>query len=322
MADIQLPNTDPDLILAQELQQYIQSGNQPKTKDPLFDTLMNYKQERAYTAKPGSFESTEIWNAIESNIKANKKDVQTNIFSLNTTKLAWAAAACVLIIAFASISYFLSDSQPELLISTNQQIQTTTLADGSMVTMRPNSKLYQIEISDNKHTYRIEGEGFFEVQENSNRNFVVEAGSGIVTVLGTSFNLSSWGNQTQVFLEEGSIEFSNTKKTLSMILEPGQSASVDGQTEIKRVENVSADEFKDWMNKEMIFTNRTAAYVFRELEQQFNIEITAPDSILTVSLSGGISLENQNQSLIDLGKVLGGSFEEPQAGSFTFSSNN
>ena len=322
MADIKLPNNDPDLILAQQLPEYIHKEAQPEISDPLFDVLVGYKKERLQSAEIDLAVSNNIWDAIESELESTQKDSKTNILKLSSPKLAWAVAASVLIIAFASIFYFMADYQPQLLANVNQQIQTTTLADGSTVTLRPHSKLYKVAINENSHIYKIEGEGFFEVQKNTNRTFAVEAGSGTVTVLGTSFNVSSWGNQTQVFLEEGSVEFSNTENTESVILEPGQSASINKQAEVRKVESSSADEFTDWMNKEIIFTNRTSEYIFQELEQQFNIEIIAPDSILAISLSGGISLENQDQSLNDLGKVLGGSFKKSQAGTFIFVSNN
>lgn len=321
MADNQLPHTDTDLLLARQLGILNQTDDSTSIEDPLFDILVNYKTLRKEAASTQTINSSAIWDAIAGGMKQNRADKAT-IFTLSSTKMAWAAAASILIIALAGIFYFSTFTKPTLVASSQQQIQTATLNDGSTITLRPHTKLFSLADNKNKRSFKLEGEAYFEVTSDPNRAFSVEAGNGTVTVLGTKFTLSSWGNQTQIYLEEGSVQFDAAQTNNSIVLEPGQAASIDLTKNIHTKDLASADEYTDWINSEIIFDNRTAEYIFQELEQQFDINIEAPDSVLSISLSGGIDLQDRSQSLSYLEKVLGGSFESTGNKSFTFIPND
>src|SRR5699024_9660978 len=66
--------------------------------------------------------------------------------------------------------------------------------------------------------------------------------------------------------------------------------------------------FTDWLDQQLIFESKPAIQVVHELEQEFNISITLPDTVRNNRLSGQLSLESLQVSLNDLTLVLGGTF--------------
>ena len=234
------------------------------------------------------------------------------------SKTIWAVAASLLIAAFIGFAtYFYFTQQPQTIASSSGQIETVTLEDGSTVTLRPYSSLAALDLSEDEHSYQLEGEAYFEVINNRNRTFSVRAGNGEVRVLGTRFDLSNWGNQTQVYLEEGSIQFANLTSNESVTLSPGEAAEI-GPDNLLNLQTADITEYTDWMNRELTFRNKTAEYVFHEMEQEYNIQITAPDSVMNTRLSGSLALTDVDESLEDLSLVLDGQFVKKGDTQYTF----
>lgn len=302
-----LPNNDPDLQLARRIGNYLEGRLElDYAEDSLIKPILDYKRERKKELSASVItDSAAIWKKIEKEIKPGKKETRIHQLGSTKTKAIWATAASLLIAAFIGIYYY-TTQQPEMIASSAQQIQTVVLDDGSKVTLRPHSSIYVLSGNANEHNYKLEGEAYFEVVSNPERTFSVKAGNAKVTVLGTKFDLSTWGNQIQVYLEEGLISFENVTNNISVTLNPGESAEIDDDSINTGLSDVS--EFTDWMNRELVFKNKTARYVFNELEQEFNFTISAPDSVLNTTLSGGLSLANAQQSLDDLSLVLDGKF--------------
>ena len=83
--------------------------------------------------------------------------------------------------------------------------------------------------------------------------FSVVGNYGIVKVLGTKFNFSTWGNTDIVYLEEGKIVFkSNLNDNDELILSPGQSSQIkEGQIDL--LSYTSGEQFIDWISDTLIF---------------------------------------------------------------------
>jgi ferric-dicitrate binding protein FerR (iron transport regulator) len=71
-----------------------------------------------------------------------------------------------------------------------------------------------------------------------------------------------------------------------------------------------------WSQNRLTFRDRQAGSIIDELEFHFDIDISAPPAIRNETLGGTIQLDSAQQSLDDLGMVLGGTFD--QTGDRTF----
>lgn len=286
--------------------------------DPIASDLLNYRKSKKEAFQNQVSNKQTVWEAIES--KTKDKQASNILTFVSSRTRVWASAAVILIAALLSIVYFENFRTPTLIAQSGDSIENVTLTDGSSVTLRPNSKLYSLASSNEQMTYEIDGEAFFDVKSNPSRTFSVQAKNGTVSVLGTRFNVSSWGNTLQIFLEEGSVKVQSNSNDDSLILKPGESASI-GENNLPAIHNLSAAETTDWLNNELVFDNKQVALIIAELEQQFNINIEIESSIKNQKLSGQLSLLNVEAALTDIGLVLEGTFSKTSVNNYTFQSN-
>ncbi len=314
---------DPDRQLARHIGDALPDfGALKKTSDPFLEQLVSFKEHLTLEeAKAEPVRSDELWNAIDGSISTSQSR-PARILSFTPAVRKYAVAAAVLLMAFIGVFFYQSQPSQTLVAESFMTVKSLTLSDGSEVTLRPYSKLYEIENQPDKATYQLTGEGYFEVISNPNRVFSVKAGLSEVQVLGTKFMVSDWGDVSKVYLQEGRIQYTNLSNKQSVTLAPGQSSFVDKETETPSVSESEEHEFTDWMNNELVFKNESVRAIFDELQQQFNIRIEASQSVLSNNLSGSIQLGELPAVLSDLELVLQGSFTQTGPNSYVFNSDN
>jgi transmembrane sensor len=290
--------------------------------DALIEPLLAYKKnliEEEESTLP--INSADLWNSIENAITSDGS-TSARILSFNPAFRKYAVVAALILISFMGIFWYQSGTSPTLIAESTGLMQTVSLTDGSKVTLRPYSKLFGIDQNQNKVSYQLTGEAYFDVAKNPNRIFSVEAGQAEVQVLGTKFVLSDWGNTSNVYLQEGRIQFTALKSEKSVILAPGQSSSIGSQTSTPSVTANNEAEYTDWLQNELIFNDKSVGSIFDELQQQYNIRIHAPESVRSKSVSGSIELGKLPAVLSDFELVLEGSFTQTGANSYLFKPNN
>lgn len=309
-----LPANDPDLLLAQKMGKALPDLDRLKdTDDPLLNLLFSYRKSLQDRFDP--VDTSTVWDSIKAEINS---ETQAKIFHLSPAIKRYAIAAAVLIAVFIGSFVYQNLSGPELIAESFGSIQQVELADGSLVKLRPYSKLYEQSLSSKRAEYRLQGEAYFEVTYNPDRMFSVTTSRAKVEVLGTKFILSDWGNASNVFLREGRIQFEALSTMNSIILEPGQSSTVDEQAESPVLSDQDETVYTDWLAEQLVFQNQPVHDVFRELEQHFNIQITWPSSINEETLTGTVQLDDLDSVLRDLELVLGGAFTQTGAGEYRF----
>lgn len=308
--------SDKDLKLAKKIGDWLKEDVPFSTLDePELDVLFKYKKTYGKPAPPDSKREA-VWGKIQSDIKQPTPAIPSGNYP---TIRILAIAASLLIIALSALFILRETDDLDIIAQSDTGIETVMLEDRSEVILRPNSTLYRQTGSD---LYTLEGEGYFVITENPDRVFSVQAGEGRVEVLGTRFNLREWGDQTEVFLEEGKIQLSLIDRSNKVILLPGQKSGISQNLKITEPVEASADEITGWKNQELVFHNRKTEEIFNELEYHFNIQITAPQHILDESLGGAVSLAELEHCLRDLETVLNGEFVATGSKQYQFVSND
>lgn len=304
-----------DLKLANELLEVLHSDEvERKTGNLLYEELFAYKSnvsnQYADSANVAKFKCwNEIYADIQNTDQSATKRIHSNSFTLHKLKPYLKYAAIFLVTILLSILYLqIRDQQPSLIASSGSEIKTVELNDGSVVTLRPNANLYSVEMSEFAHTVRLDGEAFFSISNQPERSFMVEAGNGVIEVLGTQFNIRTWQNSTTVFLDSGSLRLSSVNGDNEIILEPGQVSTVQSDYQISEPIETEKEYYTSWREKIIVFNNRQTSTIFHELEYHFSIQIEAPSEIENTMLGGAISLESLQTALQNLGVVLDGEF--------------
>lgn len=311
-------NNNQDTKLAEHIEQ-VNAGNASLDYTmALVPELVEYKAAKeSWLNTVQSTDRNEVWESVASATRP-----QATIHKLFQSKpMQMAVAAAILVVAMLSVFYIQYVSQPALMGEAGATMATVQLDDGSTITLRPHSKLYEVEQTDSRAAYKLEGEGYFDITSNKSRTFSVQSSSGKVSVLGTRFNLSSWGDRMQVFLEEGSVRVEALEQDSSLVLTPGDAAVVSSATAIPELQAFSLEEVTDWMNNQLVFQEKEIRFVIAEVEQQFNISITIPEALNTEKISGQLSLEDLETVLDDLEVALDGTFNQIKSDTYQFNSN-
>ena len=153
------------------------------------------------------------------------------------------------------------------------------LSDGTVVHLNAGTKLRYPKVfaeAGNRDVY-LEGEAFFDVEENKAKPFVVHTERMNVRVFGTKFNVSSYDNEksTSTVLVEGSVgvygateQYNDTDR---MVISPNQQAKM--QNGEFTVAEVDVERFIAWMDGKLFFVNDRFGDIVKVLERNYNVKI-------------------------------------------------
>lgn len=196
-------------------------------------------------------------------------------------------------------------------MSRNGERKQLQLTDGTKVWLSPNSKLsYPEKFGSAQRMVTLEGEAFFEVAHDSSHPFIIQTGQVSTTVLGTSFNISAYQQQTaiNVTLVTGKVAVAlktadqNTEATLTN----NQRASID-KTDAKIIKTDFPDA-ADFMNRRTgIFNYKGARLndVIKDLELQYLTKIQIEADITNRIFYGSLDMNQPiSQTLTKLSTVM------------------
>lgn len=175
------------------------------------------------------------------------------------------------------------------------------LPDSSRVWLNSGSVLiYPSTFIGQTRDVYLSGEGYFEVEKNTEQPFIVKARTLNVEVLGTRFNILAYPEVKQIAttLEEGSVRVclqDNDKKVYHLVPDEQLVYNIDsGIADIKQV--VSAD-YSDWREGGLLFDNYSFSDIIRILQRTYGVNVHLQTSIynnnkITVHFNKNESLEN------------------------------
>ena len=176
------------------------------------------------------------------------------------------------------------------------------LSDGTKVFLNADSELkYPVEFSDGKRIVDLKGEAYFEVHKDSLRPFIVRMNGAEVTVLGTSFNVNTYGDDGQIYttLVNGSVRVSSMKNKQEEILKPGMQSVMNVQSGLLTVRKVDVEPYVAWREGRFVFRAMTLDLIMRQLQRWYDFEVFYQNSELKDYEFWGVIKRD-----IDLDKVL------------------
>lgn len=172
------------------------------------------------------------------------------------------------------------------------------LPDGSKVWLNSASSLrFPALFSGNTREVELSGEAFFDVASNKNKPFKVITKDQIVEVLGTQFNINSYGDEETIktTLIEGSVKIIYKDKVV--LLTPGQQFQPN---ELKpKVIEADTEEVIAWKNGYFLFKNEGIHSIMRKLSRWYNVEVSYNGEIPEVGFGGNISRSKDITEVLD-----------------------
>ena len=117
------------------------------------------------------------------------------------------AAALVILIGLSIGGYWVmktNTGEQSILVQSGELVKGDTLKNGSIITLNKHSEIkYPDRFGKKKRTVSLSGEAFFQVAADKERPFIIKAGEVEVTVVGTSFNVHTNPQYTEIIVETG-----------------------------------------------------------------------------------------------------------------------
>ncbi|MGV6943463.1 FecR family protein [Sphingobacterium kyonggiense] len=232
--------------------------------------------------------------------------------SKKSYRLIYTAAACFLIVLFASLWVLRNNSDSKVItdaknkfslaefhegkiIQSKLQVKSTLLPDGSIIFLNKETEVIldkNFGIKDRK--IQLKGEAYFDIAHNKNKPFIVYNASSAITVLGTRFWLNDKNEDALVTLLSGKINYSNEKTSYD--LHPEVQISIDHQRNYHKQKAKNLEQLSLWKPEAMPLENISMLELGNFLSNRFQTPIRIANKeienyMISTQITGMESLE-------------------------------
>jgi ferric-dicitrate binding protein FerR (iron transport regulator) len=291
----------------EELFQAISYFKHPGLKQ-VIENLLNETWEKDQFSIPDEYEIksipeilSRIHAKIEPELKAIRRRKTRQLF-INVSRIA---AVLVIGIFMGILVNTFKKEDPVIYTSFTPKgsISQVILPDSTMVYLNSDTELrFSYNPSKRRRQVFLDGEAWFQVNENKKRPFVVSTNYYDVVVTGTEFNVKAYKEEKKIVttLENGSVVIPSTNKfrmKSSKILVPGEQFIFDRESMFTTTQKVRTSYFTSWKENKLIFINMNLSDLIRLLERKFDVDIEVTDkSILNYHYDGTI----KNESILEI----------------------
>lgn len=242
-----------------------------------------------------------LWQQLQGRIGQKKHQLKLGV---------WWAAAAIIVVA-VGLWWRIDGVDSGTIASDNQAKTKTVLPDGTEIWLHHDSKLsYRPEtFGKQDREVTLTGEAFFDVVKNEHLPFIVNAGSVVVEVKGTAFNVKAYPGKAAVetVLVRGSVTiYERQRPEKKITLQPNEKITVpqrqaDGwDYEVNRVEKGDGQPLNEtiWLSNTLSFDNESFEALAPKLESWYNIVVDfESDDVKHLRFSAVIKNETLEETL-------------------------
>jgi transmembrane sensor len=210
-----------------------------------------------------------------------------------------ALAASVLFAAVGAL-FFRADMMTSRDLPSSALVQTRkaedrtyALPDGSRIDVGASTRVVVDFGPATRNVFIDSGEAYFQVAHDSARPFVVHAGAGTITAVGTAFNVHTALGRVSVAVVEGTVKVENSGYDTSapakgpsvrpqspapVLVHAGEGVAYDRS--VQPVESVDARVATSWRGGHLKFLREPLAYVVSDIERYADLQISIADPSL------------------------------------------
>ncbi|MGK9118946.1 FecR family protein [Olivibacter jilunii] len=181
------------------------------------------------------------------------------------------------------------------------------LPDGSKVWLNACSELsFPSAFGRASRKVILRGEAYFEVKQQAQQPFFVEANGTMIAVMGTAFNVSAYPDEKEVLttLTDGAVAVSLAKQRV--VLEPGEQARADRGGSHLSKSKVDSEIFVAWKNDYFVFDDLDIKSIMYQIARWYNTEVVFQGTIPTKKFGGTFSRTKPIEELLSHLERLGG----------------
>ncbi|TRX59229.1 DUF4974 domain-containing protein [Fulvivirga sp. M361] len=238
----------------------------------------------------------------------------------NKSFLKLAVAISLIFVSIACL-YLTFDKDPEkfgseaFIFSESKNTQwgqkkVVKLPDGTVVKLNSGTSIkYPQNFQVDKRQVELSGEAFFDVAHDETRPFVINAGDIAVKVLGTSFNVRSYSEESEidVMVMTGKVRVIKSETDESVTLLPDQMATYFPLSKtLERKSIPDKDAVFGWIDGNLVFRDQDFQTVIRTLSRWYGVQFRVSDDLF---LTKKITANFSNASLKEVMKILSHNYE-------------
>lgn len=211
---------------------------------------------------------------------AKEEASSTDSLGKNAEFTWFRVAATIALICTSGWILYLKYSQSafsQVFVETQHHILVDTLSDGSIITLNKNSKIqYPKRFAKGRRAVKLlQGEAFFDIAPDKSKPFHASVNDLDVKVVGTSFNIKTDDDHTELIVESGIVEVS--KKQVVVRLKRDEMLSVEGSSDQLNKTTVSDHLYKQYRTKEFVADGTPLYRVVEVLNEVYGVNIIIQD---------------------------------------------
>ncbi|MEJ7779022.1 MAG: FecR domain-containing protein [Daejeonella sp.] len=214
--------------------------------------------------------------------------LQGRINEKRPVRLLYSALKVAALIAIVGAAVWLFRSPLSIfnkmeIVRANGKRTEIVLPDSSHIWLNIGSELvYNKDFNGPERIVELKGEGFFEVQPDPDRPFIVHTGKVSTKVLGTSFNLNAYPADSVVDLAvaTGKVLFRAEGSKEEAIVNRGNAASINKLSGRLIKSNIVDENAWSWKSGELKFADAALKEVLADLGRHYRIRLELQDNDL------------------------------------------
>jgi transmembrane sensor len=268
--------------IKQILQKYL-TGHLRQEEATVVDNWYDaFEQETPVQLTDTERETTrqQIWEKIVPDLVVEKKQWRIPMYAKVASWAAIAIGAVLLLFMLKNNLWRSSQASAFTIVTTkNGERKTVTIADGSRLTLNAGTILHvHNDFSHTRTIDLVDGEVFFDVHRDEKRPFQVHSSGLTVTVLGTSFNISSYAGlkKFSAGVVSGTVRVQKDTATLN-ILHKSQQLIYDKEQHTYAT-TVIDESLLAWRDGKVILNDVLFSEMAVLMKKNFGIDVFADDS--------------------------------------------
>lgn len=247
-----------------------------------FDQFKLIWDQSRLLAAQSTINVNEAWNRYVARVtdyEENGEEATAKLVPLFQRSWVRIAAMLVLFCGIGWIMYTRTDNARIIMAQSGNGTLTDTLPDGSVVILNKNSSLsYPARFAANRRSVVLKGEAFFSITPDKLKPFIIDANSASVTVVGTTFNVKTSPDVTEVIVETGIVQVA--KKERSVQVKPNQKATVVKGKDNPEMEDNTDELYNYYRTKEFVCRATPLRKLVAVLNEAYNVQIEITGSTL------------------------------------------
>ncbi len=181
------------------------------------------------------------------------------------------------------------------------------LSDGSKIWLNSDSRIkYPVPFrADVREVFLEKGEAYFEIAHNPDKKFVLTSEKSVISVLGTSFNVSAYEDENErITLVEGSVDLRHRydpEEASKVRLKPGDQANVIDVNHKIKISKVNTEFYTSWKDGVFFFNYETLESIMTKLSRWYNFEVSyASEDARSEVFFGKLKRYDSIENVLDL----------------------